>query len=80
MNLGNVLNLRLFPIFKIIIFKINVSKKAVDSMLLPLLCTPEECVDFDIKIGLLSKDERQTIIDNLYRGASEILSEMENGT
>lgn len=49
-------------------------------MLLPIFCTPEECVDFDIKIGLLSKDKRQSTIDNLYRGASEIWDEMVNGT
>ena len=38
--------------------------------------TPEECVDFEISIGLYSKDERQNRIDELYKGASEILADM----
>lgn len=39
-------------------------------------CTPEERVDFYINIGLYSKEERQTKISELYKSASEILSDV----
>lgn len=38
--------------------------------------TPEERVDFYINIGLYSKEERQNKIDELYKGVSEILSDV----
>ena len=40
--------------------------------------TPEERVDFYIKIGMYSEKERQNKIDELYQGASEILDEMQS--
>lgn len=40
----------------------------------PFFCTPEECVDIDIKLGRYSNEERQNKIDELYKSASEILS------
>ncbi len=42
--------------------------------------TPEECIDFEISIGLIPQKERQTVIDKLYKSASEILNEMLNGS
>lgn len=42
--------------------------------------TLEEYVDFDISIGLISQKERQNEINKLYKGASEILNEMLNGS
>lgn len=38
--------------------------------------TPEERVDFYINIGLYSEEERQIRIVELYKGASEILSDV----
>ncbi len=37
--------------------------------------TQEERVDFYINIGLYSEEERQTKITELYKSASEILSD-----
>lgn len=56
----------------------NNSPKVGDLMLHPIFCTPEDYVDFDIKIGLLLKNDRQSVIDNLYESTSKILSEMLN--
>lgn len=38
--------------------------------------TPNERVDFYINIGLYSKEELQNKIDELYKCASEILSDI----
>lgn len=38
--------------------------------------TPDERVDFYINIGLYSKEERQIKITELYKCASEILSDV----
>lgn len=40
--------------------------------------TPEERVDFYIKIGMYSEKERQNKIDELYKSASEILAVMQS--
>lgn len=40
--------------------------------------SPEETIDFYIDIGLYPQDERQNKIDELYKCASEILSDMLN--
>lgn len=40
--------------------------------------TPEERVDFYINIGLYNEEERQNKIDELYKGAYEILSDVLN--
>lgn len=45
-------------------------------MSLPIFCTPEESVDFEISIGLIPENERQTAIDKIYERASEILSDL----
>lgn len=42
----------------------------------PLFCTPEEYVDIDIKLGLVQTENRQKAIDELYKYASEILSDI----
>jgi len=42
--------------------------------------TPEECVDFEISIGLISQKERRNEINKLYKDAFEILNEMLNGS
>lgn len=48
-------------------------------MLFSTFCSLEDYVDFNIKIGLLSKDDRESEINNLYKSASEILSDMISG-
>lgn len=40
--------------------------------------TPEERVDFYIKIGIYSEKERQNRIDELYKGASKILADVQS--
>lgn len=47
-------------------------------MLFSTFCSLEDYVDFNIKIGLLPKDNRESEINSLYRSASEILSDMVN--
>lgn len=44
----------------------------------PLVCTPEECIDFDIKIGLISECDRQKVIVEFYNNVNEIRNIMIN--